>query len=37
MNAREKKIQSDDCLKLTEHLVMVLPKLLSKVFILHNS
>ncbi|KAM4558015.1 cohesin subunit SA-2 [Odontesthes bonariensis] len=30
MNAREKKIQSDECLKLTEHLVVVLPKLLSK-------
>uniref|UniRef100_A0A3Q1EI20 Cohesin subunit SA n=1 Tax=Acanthochromis polyacanthus TaxID=80966 RepID=A0A3Q1EI20_9TELE len=31
MNAREKKIQTDDCLKLTEHLLMVLPQLLSKV------
>uniref|UniRef100_A0A3Q1EH89 Cohesin subunit SA n=1 Tax=Acanthochromis polyacanthus TaxID=80966 RepID=A0A3Q1EH89_9TELE len=30
MNAREKKIQTDDCLKLTEHLLMVLPQLLSK-------
>lgn len=30
MNAREKKIQTDDCLKLTEHLLTVLPKLLSK-------
>ncbi|XP_028289586.1 cohesin subunit SA-2 [Parambassis ranga] len=30
MNAREKKIQTDDCLKLTEHFVTVLPKLLSK-------
>uniref|UniRef100_A0A3B3VUX7 Cohesin subunit SA n=1 Tax=Poecilia latipinna TaxID=48699 RepID=A0A3B3VUX7_9TELE len=27
---REKKIQADDCLKLTEHLFSVLPKLLSK-------
>uniref|UniRef100_A0A3P8RZM9 Cohesin subunit SA n=1 Tax=Amphiprion percula TaxID=161767 RepID=A0A3P8RZM9_AMPPE len=31
MNAREKKIQTDDCLKLTEHLLTVLPRLLSKV------
>uniref|UniRef100_A0A3Q1CT02 Cohesin subunit SA n=1 Tax=Amphiprion ocellaris TaxID=80972 RepID=A0A3Q1CT02_AMPOC len=31
MNTREKKIQTDDCLKLTEHLLMVLPRLLSKV------
>ncbi|XP_023144628.2 cohesin subunit SA-2 isoform X2 [Amphiprion ocellaris] len=30
MNTREKKIQTDDCLKLTEHLLMVLPRLLSK-------
>ncbi|XP_069563047.1 cohesin subunit SA-2 [Brachyistius frenatus] len=30
MSAREKKIQSDDCFKLTEHLLTVLPKLLSK-------
>lgn len=30
MNAREKKIQTDDCLKLTEHLLTVLPRLLSK-------
>lgn len=30
MNAREKKIQTDDCLKLTEHLLTLLPKLLSK-------
>ncbi|XP_047456471.1 cohesin subunit SA-2 [Mugil cephalus] len=30
MNAREKKIQTDDCLKLTEHFLAVLPKLLSK-------
>uniref|UniRef100_A0A3P8RC21 Cohesin subunit SA n=1 Tax=Astatotilapia calliptera TaxID=8154 RepID=A0A3P8RC21_ASTCA len=31
MSARDKKIQNDDCLKLTEHLLTVLPKLLSKV------
>uniref|UniRef100_I3JID2 Cohesin subunit SA n=1 Tax=Oreochromis niloticus TaxID=8128 RepID=I3JID2_ORENI len=31
MSARDKKIQNDDCLKFTEHLLMVLPKLLSKV------
>ncbi|XP_056245150.1 cohesin subunit SA-2 [Seriola aureovittata] len=30
MSAREKKIQSDDCVKLTEHFLVVLPKLLSK-------
>ncbi|XP_044073154.1 cohesin subunit SA-2 isoform X1 [Siniperca chuatsi] len=30
MSAREKKIQTDDCTKLTEHLLVVLPKLLSK-------
>ncbi|XP_041857402.1 cohesin subunit SA-2 isoform X2 [Melanotaenia boesemani] len=30
MNAREKKTQTDDCLKLTEHLLTMLPKLLSK-------
>ncbi|XP_040912788.1 cohesin subunit SA-2 isoform X2 [Toxotes jaculatrix] len=30
MNAREKKTQIDDCAKLTEHLLVVLPKLLSK-------
>ncbi|XP_028447448.1 cohesin subunit SA-2 isoform X4 [Perca flavescens] len=30
MNAREKKIQLDDCTKLTDHLLVVLPKLLSK-------
>ncbi|XP_041806780.1 cohesin subunit SA-2 [Chelmon rostratus] len=30
MSAREKKILTDDCNKLTEHLLMVLPKLLSK-------
>ncbi|XP_040005085.1 cohesin subunit SA-2 isoform X2 [Xiphias gladius] len=30
MSAREKKIQMDDCTKLTEHLLLVLPKLLSK-------
>ncbi|CAI5655433.1 unnamed protein product [Oreochromis niloticus] len=30
MSARDKKIQNDDCLKFTEHLLMVLPKLLSK-------
>ncbi|XP_029314249.1 cohesin subunit SA-2 isoform X2 [Cottoperca gobio] len=30
MNAREKKIQIDDCTKLTDHLLVVLPKLLSK-------
>lgn len=35
MNAREKKIQIDDCNKLTEHLIVVLPKLLNKVFIPH--
>uniref|UniRef100_A0A669BTV4 Cohesin subunit SA n=1 Tax=Oreochromis niloticus TaxID=8128 RepID=A0A669BTV4_ORENI len=35
MSARDKKIQNDDCLKFTEHLLMVLPKLLSKVFIPH--
>lgn len=31
ISAREKKLQLDDCNKLTEHLVVVLPKLLSKV------
>lgn len=35
MSAREKKIQIDDCTKLTEHLIVVLPKLLNKVFIPH--
>lgn len=30
MSAREKKIQIDDCTKLTEHLLVVIPKLLSK-------
>lgn len=30
MSAKEKKILSDDCAKLTEHFLMVLPKLLSK-------
>ncbi|KAK9538177.1 hypothetical protein VZT92_005729 [Zoarces viviparus] len=30
MSAREKKIQIDDCTKLTGHLLVVLPKLLSK-------
>lgn len=30
MNAREKKIQIDDCTKLTDHLLVVLPKLLCK-------
>ncbi|KAM7380244.1 hypothetical protein PAMP_003556 [Pampus punctatissimus] len=30
MSAREKKVQIDDCCKLTEHLLPVLPKLLSK-------
>uniref|UniRef100_A0A3Q3X503 Cohesin subunit SA n=1 Tax=Mola mola TaxID=94237 RepID=A0A3Q3X503_MOLML len=30
MSAREKKILVDDCSKLTEHLLVVLPKLLSK-------
>lgn len=30
MSAREKKIQIDDCTKLTDHLLVVLPKLLSK-------
>ncbi|XP_054887525.1 cohesin subunit SA-2 [Poeciliopsis prolifica] len=30
MSNREKKIQADDCLKLTDHLFSVLPKLLSK-------
>lgn len=33
MSAREKKLLLDDCTKLTEHLLTVLPKLLSKVFI----
>lgn len=32
MNAREKKVQVDDCTKLTGHLLLLLPKLLSKVF-----
>lgn len=31
ISAREKKVLMDDCTKLTEHLVTVLPKLLSKV------
>lgn len=35
MSAREKKIQIDDCNKLTEHLIVELPKLLNKVFIPH--
>ncbi|KAM6985039.1 cohesin subunit SA-2 [Aplochiton taeniatus] len=30
ISAREKKSQVDDCVKLTEHFLMVLPKLLSK-------
>ncbi|XP_029386582.1 cohesin subunit SA-2 isoform X1 [Echeneis naucrates] len=30
MSARERKIQTDDCAKLTGHLLVVLPKLLSK-------
>lgn len=30
MSAREKKQQTDDCAKLTEHFLVVLPKLLSK-------
>ncbi|XP_062257949.1 cohesin subunit SA-2 isoform X3 [Platichthys flesus] len=30
MNAREKKLQIDDCTKLTQHLLTVLPKLLNK-------
>ncbi|XP_063743447.1 cohesin subunit SA-2 isoform X2 [Eleginops maclovinus] len=30
MNAKEKKIQHDDCSKLTDHFLVVLPKLLSK-------
>lgn len=30
MNAKEMKIQNDDCTKLTDHFLMVLPKLLSK-------
>uniref|UniRef100_A0A8C7XCH2 Cohesin subunit SA n=1 Tax=Oryzias sinensis TaxID=183150 RepID=A0A8C7XCH2_9TELE len=30
-NAREKKCQIDECLKLTQHLLVVLPQLLSKV------
>ncbi|XP_054470907.1 cohesin subunit SA-2 isoform X2 [Anoplopoma fimbria] len=30
VSAREKKIQIDDCTKLTDHLLVVLPKLLSK-------
>ncbi|KAM6934128.1 cohesin subunit SA-2-like [Xenentodon cancila] len=30
MNAREKKTQTEDCLKITEHLLGVLPQLLSK-------
>uniref|UniRef100_A0A7N8YHR3 Cohesin subunit SA n=1 Tax=Mastacembelus armatus TaxID=205130 RepID=A0A7N8YHR3_9TELE len=30
MSAKEKKIQIDDCTKLTEHLLLVLPKLITK-------
>uniref|UniRef100_A0A1A8KP33 Cohesin subunit SA n=1 Tax=Nothobranchius kuhntae TaxID=321403 RepID=A0A1A8KP33_NOTKU len=30
MSVKEKKVQTDDCLKLTEHLLRVLPQLLSK-------
>ncbi|KAF7652393.1 hypothetical protein LDENG_00097680 [Lucifuga dentata] len=30
MSAKEKKVQLDDCSKLTEHFLMVLPKLISK-------
>ncbi|XP_041663582.1 cohesin subunit SA-2 [Cheilinus undulatus] len=30
MSAREKKVQIEDCTKLTEHLIVVLPTLLSK-------
>uniref|UniRef100_A0A8C5E5E7 Cohesin subunit SA n=1 Tax=Gouania willdenowi TaxID=441366 RepID=A0A8C5E5E7_GOUWI len=33
MSAKEKKMQNEDCLKLTSHLHLVLPTLLSKVFI----
>lgn len=36
MSAREKKVLIDDCTKLTEHLFMVLPKLLSKVLCLFH-
>uniref|UniRef100_A0A7N8WRS6 Cohesin subunit SA n=1 Tax=Mastacembelus armatus TaxID=205130 RepID=A0A7N8WRS6_9TELE len=36
MSAKEKKIQIDDCTKLTEHLLLVLPKLITKVFIPHR-
>lgn len=31
MSTREKKLQTDDCTKLTHHFVITLPKLLSKV------
>lgn len=31
MSARDKKLQTDDCTKLTHHLLIMLPKLLSKV------
>ncbi|KAI4806055.1 hypothetical protein KUCAC02_010646 [Chaenocephalus aceratus] len=30
MNAKERKIQNDDCTKLTDHFLVVLPQLLSK-------
>lgn len=34
MSARDKKLQTDDCTKLTHHLLIMLPKLLSKVIYL---
>uniref|UniRef100_A0A3Q3Q2R3 Cohesin subunit SA n=1 Tax=Monopterus albus TaxID=43700 RepID=A0A3Q3Q2R3_MONAL len=33
MSSREKKTQVDDCTKFTEHFLVVLPKLLTKVFV----
>lgn len=36
ISAREKRVLLDDCTKLTEHLVMVLPKLLSKVLVFNT-
>lgn len=36
ISAREKRALLDDCAKLTEHLVLVLPKLLSKVLLFNT-
>lgn len=31
LSVKEKKIQLEDCTKITEHFIMVLPQLLAKV------